>query len=98
MSALDTIKSNLFSTPMPDMPPILREVWQAAYMLRRKYSDPTGKDAETYFAAAWSDANFIANVYGHNETVLSILGEVYLDIERQWKVVQKRLEKSEPDP
>lgn len=98
MSALETIKANLFSTPMPDMPPILREVWQAAYMLRRKYSDPAGKDAEAYFSSAWNDAQFIANVYGHNETVLSILGEVYLDIERQWKVVQKRLEESEPDP
>lgn len=94
MAAIDTIKANIFSAPMPDMPPVLREIWQVAYMFRRKYSNPAGKDPESYFSAAYSDAQYIADVYGRSDTVISILGEVYLDIERQWKVVQARQEKS----
>ena len=94
MAAIDNIKANIFSAPMPDMPPVLREIWQVAYMLRRKYSNPAGRDPEAYFSAAYSDARYIADVYGHSDTVISILGEVYLDIERQWKVVQARQEKS----
>lgn len=90
MSVMDTLKTNIFSTPMPDMPPVLREMWQVAFMFRRKYSNPDGKDVEAYFSAAWKDAQFIAEAYGRNETMMSLLGEVYLDIERQWKVVQAR--------
>ena len=90
MPTIDVIKANIFSTPMPDMPPVLREVWQVAFMLRRKYSNPGTQDPETYFGAAWKDMQFIAESYGRNETVMSLLGEVYLDIERQWKVVQAR--------
>ena len=26
MAAIDTVKANIFSTPMPDMPPVLREI------------------------------------------------------------------------
>lgn len=90
MAAIDTVKANIFSTPMPDMPPKLREIWQVAYMFRRKYSSPDGKDPEAYFSAAYSDAQYIADIYGRNDTVISILGEVYLDIARQWKVVQAK--------
>lgn len=90
MSAMDTIKTNIFSTPMPDMPPVLREMWQVAFMLRRKYSNPDGKDIESYFSAAWKDVQYIAEAYGRNDTMQSLLAEVYLDIERQWKVVQAR--------
>lgn len=90
MATIDTIKQNIFSTPMPDMPPILREMWQVAFMYRRKYSNPDCKDAESFFAAAWSDAQFIIQSYGYNETIQSLLAEVYLDIERQWKVVKAR--------
>ena len=97
MSAMDAIKANLFSTPMPDMPPKLREIWQVAFMLRRKYSDPTEKDPEAYFTAAWSDATYIARQYGNNETVLSLMTEVYEDIERQWKVHQARLAETIPE-
>ena len=96
MSAIDTIKANIFSTPMPDMPPVLREMWQVAFMYRRKYSnpDPSVNDVESYFAAAWADAQFIIQSYGCNETIQSLLAEVYLDIERQWKVVQARQQES----
>lgn len=90
MSVMDTLKANIFSTPMPDMPPVLREMWQVAFMLRRKYSSPDGKDVEAYFSGAWKDIQFIAEAYGRNETMQSLLAEVYLDIERQWKVVQAR--------
>ena len=90
MSVMDTLKANIFSTPMPDMPPVLREMWQVAFMLRRKYSSPDGKDVEAYFSSAWKDIQFIAEAYGRNETMQSLLAEVYLDIERQWKVVQAR--------
>lgn len=94
MSAMNVIKANIFSTPMPDMPPVLREMWQVAFMYRRKYSnpDPCADNVESYFAAAWSDAQFIIQSYGGNETIQSMLAEVYLDIERQWKVVQSRRE------
>lgn len=94
MSAIDTIKTNIFSTPMPDMPPVLREIWQVAFMYRRKYSNPNpGADnVDDYFAAAWSDLQFISQSYGNNETVRALMMEVYLDIERQWKVVQARHE------
>ena len=92
MSVIDSLKANIFSTQMPDMPPVLREMWQVAFMFRRKYSDPSGKDVDSYFAAAWADAQFISEAYGHNETMRSLLAEVYLDIERQWKVVQARQE------
>lgn len=92
MSAMDTIKANIFTTPMPDMPPVLREMWQVAFMFRRKYSDPSGKNLEEFFSAAWNDAQFISEAYGHNETIQSLLAEVYLDIERQWKVVKAREE------
>ena len=92
MPAIDTIKANIFSTPMPDMPPVLREMWQVAFMFRRKYSAPAGRDLEEFFSSAWSDAQFIAQSYGNNETIQSLLAEVYLDIERQWKVVQARAE------
>lgn len=94
MSAIDTIKSNIFATPMPDMPPVLREMWQVAFMYRRKYSNPDPKihDVADYFAAAWNDAQFIIQSYGNNETIQSLLAEVYLDVERQWKVVQARQE------
>lgn len=90
MSRIDSIKQNIFSTPMPDMPPVLHEMWQVAFMYRRKYSSPSGRDPEEYFSAAWSDAQFIAQTYGNNETIQSLLAEVYLDIERQWKVVKAR--------
>lgn len=63
-------------------------------MYRRKYSDPEGKNLEAYFSAAWHDAQFIAETYGHNETIQSLLAEVYEDIERQWKVVQARKKES----
>ena len=92
MSVMNVIKENIFSTPMPDMPPVLREMWQVAFMYRRKYSnpDPANNNVEDYFAAAWADAQFIIQSYGYNETIQSLLAEVYLDIERQWKVVQER--------
>jgi hypothetical protein len=92
MPVIDTIKANLFSTPMPDMPPKLREIWQVAFMFRRKYSDPSNTDAEAYFKAAMSDMEFIVQSYGNNETTESLMLEVYLDIERQWKAHQARLE------
>lgn len=93
---INHIKANIFSTPMPDMPPALHEMWQVAFMYRRKYSapDPSANDAEQYFAQAWADAQFIAQSYGNCETVKNLLAEVYLDIERQWKVVQARQERS----
>ena len=90
MSVIDSIKANIFSTPMPDMPPVLWEMWRVAFMYRRKYSNPSGRDIEEYFASAWSDAQFIVQSYGNNETIQSLLAEVYLDIERQWKVVKAR--------
>ena len=92
MPTIDVIKTNLFSEPMPDMPPKLREMWQAAFMLRRKYSDPTGKDPETFFRSAWADAQFIASAYGNGETVQSLMTEVYIDIERQFNAVKARAE------
>lgn len=92
MSVMDSLKANIFSTQMPDMPPVLREMWQVAFMFRRKYSNPSGRDVNEFFSAAWKDAQFISEAYGHNETMQSLLAEVYLDIERQWKVVQARLE------
>ena len=92
MAVIDTVKANLFSTPMPDMPPLLREIWQVAFMFRRKYSDPSNVTAEQFFKSAWSDAQFIVQSYGNNETVQALMLEVYLDIERQWKAVQARLE------
>ena len=94
MSAMNVIKENIFAAPMPDMPPMLREMWQVAFMYRRKYSgpDPSVHNVESYLAAAWADAQFIAQTYGNNETMQSLLAEVYLDIERQWKVVQARQE------
>lgn len=94
MSAIDTIKANIFSTPMPDMPPVLREMWQVAFMYRRKYSNPSGADVEEFFSQAWNDAQFIIQSYGYNETIQSLLAEVYLDIERQYKVVRDREERS----
>lgn len=90
MSVIDSLKTSIFSTPMPDMPPLLREMWQVAFMFRRKYSNPCGKDVESFFSSAWNDAQFISESYGRNETMQSLLAEVYLDIERQWKVVQAR--------
>lgn len=94
MSAMNIIKANIFSTPMPEMPPVLREVWQVAFMYRRKYSNPhPGMDnVESYFSAAWSDLEFISQTYGNNETVRALMLEVYNDIDRQWKVVQARNE------
>lgn len=90
MAAIDVIKTNIFSAPMPDMPPRLREIWQAAFMLRRKYSNPSNVVADDFFKAAWSDAMFIAETYGGGETVQALMLEVYLDIERQFIAVQAR--------
>ena len=92
MSAMNVIKANLFSTPMPEMPPVLREIWQVAFMYRRKYSNPNPSidNVESYFATAWSDAQFIIQSYGGHETVQGLMAEVYEDIERQWKVVHAR--------
>lgn len=92
MATIDAVKASIFSTPMPDMPPRLREIWQVAFMYRRKYSDSSNVDADKYFAQAWSDAQFIAQSYGNSETVQALMLEVYLDIERQWKAFQARLE------
>ena len=66
-------------------------------MLRRKYSNPTGapEDAEQFFSDAWSDALAVANAFGNSETVQQLMVEVYSDIERQWKVVQARLEQAQ---
>ena len=97
MATIDAIKANIFSTPMPDMPPKLREIWQVAFMYRRKYSDPSNIDAEAYFNAAMSDMEFIVESYGHNDTVRSLMLEVYFDIERQWKVFRARLEDAAAD-
>lgn len=94
MSVADMIKANIFSSPMPDMPPLLREMWQIAFMYRRKYSDPAGKDVDAFFTAAWNDACFIAESYGNGETIRELMLEVYSDIERQWKVVQARARNS----
>lgn len=93
MPVIDAIKANIFSTPMPDMPAKLREMWQVAFMYRRKYSGLRGdEDPETLFSAAWSDATFIAESYGNGETIQSLMAEVYEDIERQYKTVRARLE------
>ena len=93
--SLESIKKNLFSERLPDMPENLRELWQAAYLLRRKYSNPANKDVEAYFGAAWSDAQFICQQFGSCETAQSLMAEVYSDIERQWKVYQQKLAESE---
>lgn len=93
--SLTAIKKNIFSERMPDMPEQLRELWQAAYLLRRKYSNPAGKDVETYFACAWSDAQFIAQQFGSCETAQALMLEVYNDIERQWKAYQEKLSEAE---
>ena len=90
MPTIDTIKATIFAEPMPDMPPRLREIWQAAFMLRRKYSNPVDKDPETYFGSALHDVEFIAQSYGNNETVRSLMFEVYEDIERQYNLVKAR--------
>lgn len=90
MATIDLIKTNLFATPMPDMPPRLKEIWQVAFMYRRKYSNPRGADPEAFFAQALNDAHFIAESYGNCETVKSLLMEVYIDIERQFEVEQAR--------
>lgn len=93
MPTIDAIKASIFTTPMPDMPPKLKEIWQVAFMFRRKYSGLRGdEDAETLFAAAWKDATFISESYGGSETVHSLMVEVYSDIERQYKTVRARLE------
>lgn len=96
MATIDHIKANLFTTPMPDMPPTLKEIWQIAFMYRRKYANPRNKDPEAFFAQALSDAHFIAECYGNCETVQSLLMEVYIDIERQFKVEQARAERDGP--
>lgn len=95
--SIDILKSTIFSMQMPDMPARLREIWQAAFMLRRKYSNPTGvpEEAEQFFRDAWSDALAIADTFGNSETVQQLMVEVYSDIERQWKVVQARLEQAQ---
>lgn len=90
--SLAAIQKNLFVTPMPDMPTALRELWQAAYMLRRKYCDPSGKDVDAFFASAWSDAQFIIQTFGGWATAEALMAEVYSDIERQWKAWQQRQE------
>ena len=93
MPTIDVIKANLFSTPMPDMPPKLREIWQVAFMLRRKYSNLRGdEDAETLFTSAWKDATFISESYGSSETIQNLMAEVYSDIERQYYTVRSRME------
>lgn len=97
MPQIDVIKAHLFAKPMPDMPPKLREIWQVAFMLRRKYSDPADKDADTFFANALSDMQFITETYGNSEMVRALMLEVYSDIERQWKVTQARLEQNTSD-
>ena len=90
MPIIDTIKSQLFATPMPDMPPQLREIWQVAFMYRRKYSYPVDKDVDNFFRSAWNDALFIAEQYNNSETVMGLMVEVYHDIERQWKAMHQR--------
>lgn len=90
--SLESIKKNIFNKPMPDMPVNLRELWQAAYLLRRKYSNPADKDPETYFASAWSDARFISQQYGNCESAEYLMAEVYNDIERQFKKYHEKLE------
>lgn len=94
--SLASIKKNIFNKPMPDMPENLRELWQAAYLLRRKYSNPEGKDQDAFFSSAWSDAQFIAQQYGSCESAQALMVEVYNDIERQWKKHHERLAELEP--
>lgn len=95
MAMIDVIKANIFATPMPDMPPLLREIWQVAFMYRRKYSNPVDVDPNSFFLNAWSDAQYIAQSYGNNETVQALMVEVYSDIERQY--LQAQAEKAERD-
>lgn len=92
MAVIDDIKSTIFAAPMPDMPAKLREIWQVAFMLRRKYASPSGlsEDADHLFRDAWRDTLAITEAYGNSETVQALMLEVYLDIERQWKVVRAR--------
>lgn len=93
MPTIDAIKASIFQTPMPDMPEKLREIWQVAFMFRRKYSGLRGdENPETLFAAAWSDATFIAESYGRSETVQNLMLEVYFDIERQYNTARARLD------
>lgn len=95
MAVIDDIKATIFAAPMPDMPAKLREIWQVAFMFRRKYASPSGsiEDIDQFFSSAWSDAQAIAEAYGNSETVQALMVEVYLDIERQWKVVRARQER-----
>lgn len=95
IAILDTLKASIFSTAMPDMPPKLREIWQAAFMLRRKYSNPVDTDPEAFFHAAWSDASVIIQSYGENETVNALILEVYFDIERQYEAYKAKKELAE---
>ena len=88
MAMIDVIKANIFATPMPDMPPLLREIWQVAFMYRRKYSNPVDVDPDSFFLNAWSDARYIAQSYGDDETVQALMVEVYSDIERQYLKAQ----------
>lgn len=95
MAVADVIKANVFSERMPDMPPVLREMWQVAFMYRRKYSNPVDKDPFEFFKAAWNDALFITHAYNDNETIQDLILEAYSDIERQWKVYEARREAAE---
>ena len=85
MPIIDILNATIFSAKLPDMPPLMREMWQAAYLFRRKYATVPKGNAEVFFDAVASDMIFISQSYNNDEQLISLLAEVFCDIERQWK-------------
>lgn len=89
---IKAVEEQIFHEPMPKMPELLVEMYRVAYMYRRKYSDPgrlVSAPDETFKQAA-DDSVFICNSYGNCATILGLITEAYLDIERQYKVACAR--------
>lgn len=71
------------ATNMPPMPQRLRDIFNAAFMYRRKYQFP--QNTEAFWNAAAEEAGQIAKHFDGDPMIVDLLAACYADIEREMK-------------
>lgn len=81
-STQDKMKRTVFSGTLPEMPQNMREIFNMAFMFRRKYINIGSKSPEEVYESAIEDMRIINEAYGYDSFLLNVLLECYDDIVR----------------